>query len=158
MKPLALLILLVVSPSAGAEPAEMSQHPRAGLLAELEFREGSTMLPDAFGGQLGRVAAWANDHVDGLVVIDGHADAGGRGRGDVRLSLARAQLVRAQLVAMGVDPSQIIVTAFGPEKGRRPRVAVWGTRNSLREVTGERRDAREILVPSDRVQELPPRR
>lgn len=138
MKPLALLTLLVVPLSAGAEPAGMSQHPRVGLLAELEFREGSTMLPDAFGSQLGRVAAWANDNFDGLVIIDGHADARGPDKGNVRLSLQRARLVRDHLIAVGVDPSQIIVTAFGPDGQRRPRVVVWGTRNSLQEVTALR--------------------
>jgi hypothetical protein len=136
----------------------MSQHPRVGLLAELEFREGSTMLPDAFGSQLGRVAAWANDNFDGLVIIDGHADARGPDKGNVRLSLQRAQLVRDHLIAVGVDPSQLIVTAFGPDRGRRPRVVVWGTRNSLQEVTGALRGAREIQLPGGRTLEVEPPR
>ena len=150
MKFLALLIALLVPLSAEGEPPGMSQHPRVGLLAELEFHEGAIMLPDAFGSQLGLVAAWANDNFDGLVIIDGHADARGPQRGNVRLSMRRAQLVRDQLIAIGVDPSQIIVTAFAAEGRPRARVAVWGTRNSLHQVMGLRSNAEEIVVPEPR--------
>jgi outer membrane protein OmpA-like peptidoglycan-associated protein len=109
---------LLAAPSADAQPRR---------LAEIEFREGSTRLPEASGNQLVQVALWAHDNFDGFVVIDGHADARGPAAGNVRLSLQRARRVRDQLVAMGVDPSQIIVSAFGAEGRRTARVMVWGT-------------------------------
>ena len=147
MKSLALLVLLAACPTADAEPRKMSQHPRSGLLAEIVFSEGSTRLPDASGSQLGQIAAWAYDNFDGLVVVDGHADASGPAANNVRLSMRRARLVRDQLIAIGVDPSQIIVTAFGSEGRRHARVAVWGTRNSLESVIANRRRARQMIVP-----------
>ena len=147
MKSLALLVVLAACPTADAEPRKMSQHPRSGLLAEIMFSEGSTRLPDASGSQLGQIAAWAYDNFDGLVVVDGHADASGPAANNVRLSMRRARLVRDQLIAIGVDPSQIIVTAFGSEGRRHARVAVWGTRNSLESVIANRRRARQMIVP-----------
>lgn len=155
MRSLALLVVVMLVPlSAAAEPG-MSQHPRAGLLAEIEFDPNSARLGDGTGSQLGHVAAWANDNFDGLIVVDGHADARGPAKGDVRLSLRRARLVRDQLVAIGVDPSQIVISAFGAESRRHARVAVWGTRNSFESViAGRQRNAREVLIPDDRVLEL----
>lgn len=132
---------MLTAPTAVAQPGEMSRNPRVGLLAELKFGEGSARLPDASGSQLGRVAAWAEEHFDGLLVLDGHADATGRARGNIKLSLQRARLVRDQLIGLGVDPDQIVITAFGAEGRRHARVTIWGTRNSLEQVIGLRRNA-----------------
>lgn len=126
---------------ASAQPKNMSQNPRAGLLAELQFSAGSARLPDAAGSQLGRVAAWAEENFDGLIVLDGHADRSGRARGSVKLSLERARLVRDQLIGLGVDPNQIVITAFGAESKRHARVQIWGTHNSLQQVIAARRNA-----------------
>lgn len=155
MKSLALLAVLIATPAvaptaATAAPRTMSQHPREGLLAEIEFHEGSTRLPDAAGSQLGQIAAWADENFDGLVVIDGHADSRGPAAGNVRLSLRRARLVRDQLLAIGVDPGQIIISAFGPERRTKARVAVWGTHTSLDQVIAMHRHADELIVPRAR--------
>lgn len=131
---LALVAVCGVPAAAGrdaeARPRGSPDHP-PGLLAELEFGEGSARLPDASGSQLARIAAWASDNFDALVVIDGHADARGPAAGNVRLSLRRARLVRDQLLALGVDPDQIIISAFGAEDRRQARVSVWGTYSTL---------------------------
>jgi flagellar motor protein MotB len=45
----------------------------------------------------------------------------------VRLSLARAKLVRDQLIAHGVDPTRIAVAAFADARAAsRGRVLIWG--------------------------------
>jgi len=138
-----------------AEPKNMSQNPRVGLLAELRFHEGSARLPDASGSQLGRVAAWAAENFDGLVVLDGHADRTGRSRGSVKLSLQRARMVRDQLIALGVDPDQIVISAFGAESKRPSRVQIWGTHSSLEQVIGMRRNADVVRWGADPVQPGP---
>jgi hypothetical protein len=149
MKLFALLAVLIAAPSAGAEP----ERPAEGLLAELDFGEGSSRLPAGSGSQLGQVAAWAADHFDSLVVIDGHADARGPEAGNVRLSLRRARLVREQLIAIGVDPSQIIISAFGPEVRRTARVAVWGSASTIESVIAKRKHADErVKKPKPREQ------
>ena len=150
MRLLAFLAVLIAPLSASAEPSAMSQHPRVGLLAEIEFPENSTRFYDGAGSQLGQIAAWANDNFDGLVVVDGHADARGPAAGNVKLSMRRARLVRDQLIRIGVDPSQIIITAFGSEGRRHARVAVWGSRSSFESVIANRRRARQIHIPKDR--------
>jgi outer membrane protein OmpA-like peptidoglycan-associated protein len=140
-----LAVLALATTTAAAEPRNMSQNPRVGLLAELSFEAGKTRLPDASGSQLGRVAAWAEEHFDGLVVLDGHADRSGPKASNVRLALQRARLVRDQLVGLGVDPDQIIISAFGPETHRaKARVAIWGTHNSREQVIAARRKAKAL--------------
>ncbi len=138
-----LVHVLLAAPSASAEPPRRA----VGLLAEIEFGEGPVRLPAASGSQLAQVAAWANDNFDALIVVDGHADARGPAAGNVRLSMRRARLVRDQLVAIGVNPSQIVISAFGAEGRRNARVAVWGTYDTYESVIAKRRGARRIEMP-----------
>ena len=146
MRTLAFLALAVATTTtAAAQSPGMSSHPRAGLLAEINFNSGQLRLPDAAGSQLGRVAAWAEENFDGLVVLDGHADSRGENAGNVRLALQRARLVRDQLLGLGVDPDQIVISAFGPEKREKARVAVWGTHDSRESVMAARRRAHAII-------------
>jgi hypothetical protein len=140
-----LAVLALATTTVAAEPRNMSRNPRVGLLAELDFGNGQLRLPDASGSQLGRVAAWAEENFDGLVVLDGHADRHGPKSGNIRLALQRARLVRDQLVGLGVDPDQIIISAFGPETHRqKARVAIWGTHNSREQVIASRRKAKAL--------------
>jgi outer membrane protein OmpA-like peptidoglycan-associated protein len=121
MKSLAFICL--VAATAVAQPRDGN-----GLLAEINYPEGQARLPDATSGQLRRIAAWADDNFDGYVVIDGHADRTGPDAGNTKLALRRARIVRDQLLALGVDPNQLTITAFGSENRPKARVAVWGTR------------------------------
>jgi outer membrane protein OmpA-like peptidoglycan-associated protein len=125
-----MLALLLVSSTASADKA----------LADIRFARGSARLPDAAGSQLARVARWADENFNGLVVVDGHPDAGGT----AKLSLRRARIVRDQLLALGVDPSQIVISAFGPEDPQHARVTVWGSNDSLDKVLAERRRAQAV--------------
>ena len=93
----------------------------------------------------------AEENYDGLVVLDGHADRAEQARGNIRLSLRRARLVRDQLIGLGVDPNQIVVTAFGPEGPRHSRVRIWGTRTSIEQVFAARQQAEYIRWGSDPV-------
>lgn len=126
---LALLAVLFAFTGAEGQPRASGSHVEPSLLAELEFRDGSARLPRTSRDELARIAGWARTRPDGLVVIDGHADARGPAAGDIRLSFARAKLVRDHLVALGVNPYQIIISAFPAEDRPRARVAVWGTRD-----------------------------
>src|SRR5262245_39274121 len=82
--------------AALAQP-NSSQHPRVGQLAELTFATGSAELPitdPRLTDKLGLVIAWADEHPDGLLVLDGHADPRGTAPFNVRLSTMRAKAVR----------------------------------------------------------------
>src|SRR3954469_18970778 len=141
------LVTLTLALALAATPAgAQSNHPRAGLIAEISFPDGQLRLPDAAGSQLGRVAGWAEENFDGLVVVDGHADSSGSNAGNVKLALRRARLVRDQLLALGVDPDQIVISAFGAEaKRKHARVAVWGTHNTREQVMAQKRRAHATL-------------
>ena len=133
MKFPAILAILLASTSALAEPRDSAPSSGASsLLGEVEFRHGSALLSAADGRQLAQIAAWARNHGEALIVIDGHADAHGVAAGNVQLSLARAQRVRARLIALDVDPHQIVVSAFDAEDRPRARVTVWATRDHYR--------------------------
>jgi outer membrane protein OmpA-like peptidoglycan-associated protein len=121
MKKLAFICLIAATAYAGPRDGN-------GLLAEINYPEGQARLPEATSGQLRRIAAWADDNFDGYVVIDGHADRSGPEAGNTKLALRRARIVRDQLLALGVDPSQLTISAFGSENRPKARVAVWGTR------------------------------
>lgn len=138
----ATAIALVMTSSMPPSVAqERSLNPRVGQLAAIHFAHGSAALslaaePDLLES-LGRVAGWAADNPDGLIVLDGHADRTGPTQVNVRLSLERARAVREKLVSVGVDPDQIVIAAFGesaPQQTPRRlnrRVMIWGTRAGL---------------------------
>lgn len=127
-----LLTMLLAAGTASAGPGQKSQHPRVGELAEISFSARSARVSVDNNEHLGEIAGWARDNPDGLIVLDGHA---GRDERDaVRLSQRRAEAVRDELVAIGVDPDQVVIAAFGdegPRHGANRRVIVWGTHDQL---------------------------
>ena len=125
----ALAVALAATPVI-AQPNN-SQHPRVGQLAELKFKTGSAELALDVEPELAAVATWARQNPDGLVVLDGHADARGRSTRNVRLSLRRAHAVRQQLVASGVEPDQLVIAAYGEDGPARRKVVIWGTRAGM---------------------------
>lgn len=129
--------LLLVAATAGAEPKNLSQHPRVGELTEIDFTIGSSRISVDNNNRIGQIAAWAEQNPDGLIVLDGHADHTGDAAKNVELSLKRAEAVRDQLVALKVDPDHIVIGAFGnlgPQRDKlaeNRRVTVWGTHEPL---------------------------
>jgi OOP family OmpA-OmpF porin len=76
-----------------------------------------------------------------VVIVTGHTDSTGSAAANQRLSLARAESVKKQLVARGIDPNRIYTEGKGPSqpiadnrteegraKNRRVEVEVVGTR------------------------------
>jgi len=131
------VLIASVATAAHAQPKNASQHPRTGLLAEVAFTRGSAdVVFDTNGkvaAKLDRVASWAHENRDGMIVLDGHADRSGSEPVNLKLSLDRAKAVRERLIGAGVDPGQILIAAFGEDGPRHDRsVVVWATK------TGER--------------------
>jgi len=115
---------------AHADPANASQHPRVGELAQLRFETDSADLPIGSERVLGEIAAWAQANPDGHIVVEGHADEIGSTKHNLALSLERADSVRKQLVMLGIEPEQIIVAGHG-ESAMGRRVRVWCSRASV---------------------------
>ena len=130
MKALVFVAAIFAATPVAAEPNKLSQHPRVGELAQIDFNEGSTRLSVDYNRKLGEIAGWAVANPDGLVVIDGFASPQEtKGAQDVVLSLRRAEAVRDELIAQGIDPDRIVIAAFG---GRAtPRATVYGTHEPL---------------------------
>jgi outer membrane protein OmpA-like peptidoglycan-associated protein len=130
MKALVLVAAVFATSPVAAEPNQLSQHPRVGELAQINFNEGSARLSRDYNRKLGEICGWAQTNPNGLVIIDGFASPKEtKGAQDVVLSLHRAEAIRDQLIAQGIDPDRIVLAAFG---GRgTPRATVYGTNESL---------------------------
>ncbi len=153
MKALLSVIALAIAATPAAADTKSSQHPRVGQLASVEFKHGSADLvvraDTSLARDLGEVAAWATENPDGLIVLDGHADRSGPRRVNRKLSLARATIVRDQLIELAVDPNQIVIAAFGetgPRRHRDRKVVVWGTRAGLKAVAARSHARGEVVL------------
>ncbi len=130
MKTLVLVAAVLAASPVSAEPSQLSQHPRDGELAEIDFNQESARLSVDYTKKLGEIAGWAVDNPDGLLVIDGFAGTDeAKNAEDVLLSLHRAEAVRDKLIAAGIDPDRIVLAAFGARG--TPRAVVWGTHDGL---------------------------
>lgn len=143
MKIIILMTAMFATAPARAEPAQMSQHPRVGELCEIDFQRDSVRFPDADDERLGRIAGWAQQHPDGLIVLDAFADDDRDPATNVRLALLRAKSIRDELMFLDVDPDQVVLAAFGGEGGRR--VVVWSTHHELPVVIGVLAQADVVL-------------
>jgi outer membrane protein OmpA-like peptidoglycan-associated protein len=148
-----LLALALGSSAVSAQP-KLSQPPRIGMLSQLAFQVGSDELPIGNEQALGKMATWAKENPQGLIVVEGHSDrsdaagnlrrsSGPRtlrsdARTNVRLSLHRADRVVAQLLTLGVLREQIVVAGFTASRLGR-RVIVWSTRAGIEVVEDQLR-------------------
>lgn len=106
--------------AAGRVDAELLAH---GLELEIGFRTDSATLPDGAADALAALAGLLRS-VPGLEVhLDGYADPRGAERYNLQLSAARAGAVRDRLVAAGVPPERIHLTAHGAPATLTPDVA-----------------------------------
>jgi outer membrane protein OmpA-like peptidoglycan-associated protein len=86
---------------------------RAGIDMDLLFRTDEHVLADTTGARLAELADSLAAMPGIRIQLDGYADERGDADYNRLLSEERAQFVRDQLVAAGVDPSRIRVAAHG---------------------------------------------
>jgi outer membrane protein OmpA-like peptidoglycan-associated protein len=86
---------------------------QAGIAMDLLFRTDEHVLADTTGGRLAKLAGELATMSDIRVQLDGFADERGDSDYNLQLSQKRVEFVRAQLVAAGVDPSRIKISALG---------------------------------------------
>ena len=113
-----------------------------GPQCDVNFMFDSSALPITAPGDLAHVASLSLDHPELRLVLDGNTDPIGTFAYNAGLSVRRADAVRVQLVALGVDNDKILIAAYGENAARRAtyaddrRVTVWTTRQSIAAVIG----------------------
>lgn len=129
----------------GAEIADLRDSLDANgtaTLRDLSFATGSATLADGSYPSLSDLAAYLGDHPGTRVVLVGHTDAEGSLQGNIALSRARAEAVRARLIELhGVSPDQLAAEGVGylapranntsdegREQNRRVEVVITSTR------------------------------
>ena len=86
---------------------------QAGIAMDLLFRTDEYVLADTTGGRLSELANAVAQMRDVRVQLDGFADERGDSEYNLKLSEKRVNFVRDQLVAAGINPSKIRVSAHG---------------------------------------------
>ena len=82
------------------------------LMRNINFEFDSSVIDESSGAALDSLAAFLN-HNTLHVEISGHADDTGGEEYNIRLSLQRADSVKAALVARAVDPARISTAGYG---------------------------------------------
>ena len=86
---------------------------QAGIAMDLLFRTDEYVLADTTGSRLAELAGAVGQMKDIRVQLDGFADERGDSDYNLELSAKRVEFVRDQLLAAGINPSRIHVTAHG---------------------------------------------
>jgi len=86
---------------------------QAGIAMDLLFRTDEAVLADMTGDRLAQLAGTLAGMTDIRIQLDGFADERGDAEYNLELSERRVQFIRDQLVAAGIHPNRINVSAHG---------------------------------------------
>ena len=86
---------------------------QAGIAMDLLFRTDESVLADTTGDRLATLGRTLAAMEDIQVQLDGFADERGDETYNYELSQKRVEFVRDQLIAVGIDPARIRVSAHG---------------------------------------------
>lgn len=80
------------------------------------FKTNSAELNDEAFGKLDLIVTYMKEHPAKRIIIEGHTDNQGSAAYNKRLSLKRAEAVKAYLVSKGIDAGRIEVIGYGEER------------------------------------------
>jgi len=135
------LASLALAPASFAQdleglPTTGMENPKGepgDLLLRLGFTFASSVVPETVRLRLDRAAeVLANERPQAKVEVVGHTDNVGDETYNQRLSLQRAESVKAYLAAHGVDAGRISTVGYGEAKPRSTNDTVEGRRLNRR--------------------------
>lgn len=85
-------------------------------LGDTLFATGSSELQRGSQDNLSRLADFLNQHPERRALIEGHTDSVGNAASNQRLSLSRADSVRAYLTQRGISPSRLSASGMGQDR------------------------------------------
>jgi outer membrane protein OmpA-like peptidoglycan-associated protein len=105
---------------------------KAIVLDGVVFASGKSEITPESGVILEKAYNTLNQNPDITVEIQGHTDNTGKRSTNTKLSLARADAVKAWLVAKGIAETRITTKGFGPDKPIAPNTSVDGRQKNRR--------------------------
>lgn len=105
----------------GVPPAVVRKGDQIVLVTQLRFQAGQQALPETWRAALDALAKYLKDHPEiARLRIESHTDDLGPHSYNVTLSQQRAELVRASLVARGIDGARLEAQGLGPDRPLQP--------------------------------------
>ena len=97
------------------------------LKEQVAFANGKAVIQPRSFGMLDQVSRLLSQHNEvERVVIEGHTDNRGKAEANRKLSLARAEAVKAYLVSKGVQASRLEAKGIGPDQPIRSNLTESG--------------------------------
>jgi hypothetical protein len=116
-------ILVSATTIAYADTPTRTDAADSDSLGEVKFKRGSKRIVPAARDDVEQIAAWHADHPDAILILEGHTSREGTWNQNLRVSQDRTDAVRDALVVAGADPSRIVLTARGDNRGGSRRAA-----------------------------------
>jgi outer membrane protein OmpA-like peptidoglycan-associated protein len=98
----------------------------------IHFDANSAMIKPESAIFINDLAKWLNSHPTVKLEIDGHTDSDGNVSANMKLSQARADAIKKQLVALGVAATRLTTKGYGASKPLQPNTTDAGKAENRR--------------------------
>lgn len=98
----------------------------------IKFDVNKAVIKPESMGTLNEVAKVLREHPELKFSIEGHTDSDGEDAANLKLSQARAEAVKAQLVALGIDAARLTCKGWGESKPVDDNATALGKANNRR--------------------------